>query len=105
MAEISRLELENIEFRKELRLWKEYVREVDKIREHEGNSTVLLTDQECHDFTQYKEQYNYRINQTTIMHNMWPTEPIDETSQEQNADDDQDFLSILNENDTLKREI
>lgn len=40
-----------------------------------------------------------------VMHSMWPTEPIGESTREQETSGEQDFLSILNENDALKREI
>ena len=110
---IYRLELENIEFKKELKLWRDYMREVDKtvIYTKTQNCTTVCSDpDEVIDFKQYKEQYNQRVHQIIQSQDILPWENIStQVSVHQNTEDKpslhHDYLFILNENDWLKREI
>ena len=72
-----------------------------------GLSTDL---DELVDFKQYKEQYHRRVNQYINSQGIWTNESNSTTKNSKpevlyNPDCYQDYLTILNENDSLKREI
>ena len=89
------------------------MREVDKtvIYAKTQNCTTVCSDpDEVIDFKQYKEQYNQRVHQIIQSQDILPWENIStQVSVHQNTENkpslQHDYLSILNENDSLKREI